>query len=337
MATIKDVAKKASVSAATVSRVLNNDLTISVTEETKKRIFQAAEELNYIRVSKNPINRINKKPVIGIYQWFSKTSESLSPYYLAIRTGIEKESHKNNIEVKTIFKGDGHISQSLFGDVDGIVAIGKYSEAEVEELKRINENIVFVDSTPNDKRFDSVIIDFKSAVEEILRYLIDTGHQNIAFLGGRESVGDGVVILDKRERYFKELLSVKGVLNDTLIKIGSFSYENGYGLANELVSEGRKFDSIFAANDSIAIGAIKALKEKGLDVPTDVSVVGFDDIPAAQYLTPALSTVKVHTEFMGETAVKLLIERLVDKRDIPKKIVIPTELVIRDSTCSKNA
>jgi len=188
MATIKDIAKKAGVSPATVSRVLNNDLTISVTDETKKRIFQAAENLNYKKTSKRPIQKVSVKPVIGIYQWFSKSSEVLSPYYLAIRTGIEKECHENNIEVKTIFKDESGISPSLFGNVDGIIAIGKYSHREVVDLREITERIVFVDSTPNDKQFDSVVIDFRSAVTDIVDCLTDLGHRRIAFIGGREYV-----------------------------------------------------------------------------------------------------------------------------------------------------
>lgn len=332
MATIKDIADKAGVSPATVSRVLNNDLTISVTDETKKRILQTAEELKYKKVSRTPLQKVTIKPIIGIYQWFSRSSEVLSPYYLAIRTGIEKECHENNIEIKTIFKGESGISPGLFGNVDGIIAIGKYSDKEVEDLRKITERIVFVDSTPNDKKFDSVVIDFKSAVTDIIDYFTGQGHTKICFIGGREHVGEGDVILDKRERYFKETMKEKGLYNEDLVKIGAFTFEDGYKLANELLDENKEFDAVFAANDAIAIGAMKAFSEKGINIPQDVSIAGFDDIPASAYVTPPLTTVRVHTEFMGVTAVKLLIESIIEKRSIPKKIVIPTELVMRSST-----
>jgi LacI family transcriptional regulator len=335
MATIKDIATKAGVSAATVSRVLNNDLTISVTDETKQKIIQAAEQLNYKKVTKTPLQKISAKPVIGIYQWFSKNSEVLSPYYLAIRTAIEKECHENNIEVKTIFKDQSGISPSLFGNVDGIIAIGKYSQGEVEDLRAITEKIVFVDSTPNDKQFDSVVIDFRSAVRDIADYLINTGHKRIGFIGGRECVGDGDIILDKREQYFKEILRENDLYHGDLVKIGAFTFEDGYRLAKELLDEKKIVDSIFAANDAIAIGAIKAFRDRGIDIPREVSIIGFDDIPASAYMTPPLTTVRVHTEFMGVTAVKLLIESIVDKREIPKKIIIPTQLVIRSSTTNR--
>lgn len=336
MATIKDIAIRAGVSQAAVSRVLNNDLTISVTDETRKRILQAAEELGYKKPGKTPLQKISAKPVIGIYQWFSRSSEVLSPYYLAIRAGIEKEGHKQNIEVRTIFKDASGISPSLFGNVDGIIAIGKYSSKEVEDLKAITDRIVFVDSTPNDKKFDSVVIDFKNAVTDIIDCLISLGHKKIGFIGGREYVGHGDVILDKREKYFKETMKDKGLYNERLVKIGAFTFEDGYRLANELIEENKEFDSIFAANDAIAIGAIKAFADRGIRIPQQVSIIGFDDIPASAYVTPTLTTVRVHTEFMGVTAVKLLIESIIDERNIPKKIVIPTELVMRSSTLDRN-
>ncbi len=332
MATIKDIAKKAGVSSATVSRVLNGDLTIAVTDETRKRIFQTAEELQYKKTSKTPLQKVNAKPVIGIYQWFSKNSEVLSPYYLAIRTGIEKECHDNGIEIKTIFKGESGISLSLFGNVDGIIAIGKYSNKEVEDLREITERIVFVDSTPNDKKFDSVVIDFRNAVEDIIDYLISLGHRRIGFIAGREYVGEGDLILDKRERYFREVMEAKGLYNPELTKAGSFTFEDGYRLAHELIDEGKEPEALFAANDAIAIGAIKAFTEREIQIPQQISIIGFDDIPASAYVIPPLTTVRVHTEFMGVTAVKLLIESIVDNRTIPKKIIIPTELVIRSST-----
>lgn len=333
MSTIKDIAKKAGVSAATVSRVLNNDKTISVTEETKKRIFSTAEELNYKKVNRT---KICSKPVIGIYQWFSKTNELSSPYYLAIRTGMEKECQRSNIEVKSIFKDDDlGISPVLFGDVDGVIAIGKYSEKEVEELRVVTENIVFVDSTPNEKLFDSVVIDFKNAVIEIIDFLVGSGHKNIGFIGGREFVGDGIKILDKREQHFTSIMEDLGLYNEIKVKIGKFDYEDGYRLANELLDEKVSLDAIFAGNDAIAIGAIKAFKDRGIEVPDELSVVGFDDVPAAAYISPPLSSVRVHTEFMGETAVKLLLERILERRKIAKKIVVPTELIVRGSTRSR--
>lgn len=335
MATIKDIAKKAGVSSAAVSRVLNGDLTLSVADETRKRILETAEGLQYKKASKTALHKMNAKPVIGIYQWFSKNSEVLSPYYLAIRTGIEKECHDNGIEIKTIFKGEAGISRTLFGNVDGIIAIGKYSHKEVEALKAVTERIVFVDSTPNDKKFDAVVIDFRNAVEDVLAYLIGLGHKKIGFIAGREFVGEGDLILDKRERYFREMMEEMGFYDPDLVKTGSFTFEDGYRLANELLDEGKELEALFAANDAIAIGAIKAFAERGIQIPRQVSIAGFDDIPASAYVMPSLTTVRVHTEFMGVTAVKLLIESILDKRSIPKKIIIPTELVIRSSTSNR--
>ncbi|SHK32509.1 transcriptional regulator, LacI family [Anaerobranca californiensis DSM 14826] len=327
MATIKDIAQKAGVSPATVSRVLNNDSTLNVTIETKRKILQIAEELGYTKIIKPPLQKKYTNPIIGIYQWFSKDSEMFSPYYLAIRMGIEKQCHIENIGVKTLFKRDKSFSEA-FIDVDGIIAIGKYSQKEVEELAQITQNLVFVDSSPDEKRFSSVVIDFYNAVKEVITYL-NSNCQNIAFLGGRETVGDGISIIDQREKYFKEIAQNLNIYKENLVKIGEFTYESGYNMALEILSQ--KVDGIFAANDAIAIGAIKAIQEKGLAIPEDIKIIGFDDIPAAAYVTPPLSTIRVHKEYMGLTAVKLLTEQLLEE-NIPKKIVIPTELVLRKTT-----
>ncbi|SES82399.1 LacI family DNA-binding transcriptional regulator [Anaerobranca gottschalkii] len=332
MATIKDIAKKAGVSPSTVSRVLNNDPSLNVTLETKRRIMEIAEELQYTKMVKSPLQKKYGKPVIGIYQWFSQSSEMLSPYYLAIRMGIEQQCHLNNIEVKTIFKGDSRSSIDSFSGVDGIIAIGKYSEEEVKNLAQYSKNLIFVDSSPDDKVFSSVVIDFYKAVKEVLYYFKDIGYQNIAFLGGRETVGDGISIIDSREKYFKEIMKELNLFNEELIKIGSFTYESGYKMALELLEENKEIHGIFAANDAIAIGAIKAIGEKGLQIPKNIGIIGFDDIPAAPYVTPPLSTIRVHKEYMGLTAVKLLMEQLLEGVNIPKKVIIPTELVLRETT-----
>lgn len=331
MATIKDIAKLAGVSSATVSRVINHDKTLSVSEETRKRIFQAAEELNYSKLKKKILDASENKPLtIGIIQWCSPAEEVSDPYFLSIRYGIEKACLEKNIETRIIFKIDESTSFSPFDKVDGIIAIGIYSESEVEEIRRISEEVVFVDSSPNDKSFDSVVIDFSVAVEEVLDYLTELGHSKVGFVGGMGTKlkgGDE----DSRERAFKAYYEKRGTLNLDLVKRGQFTVEDGYVLTNEMIREGNVPTAMFVASDSMAVGAIRALHKHGLKVPEDVSIVGFDDIPTAEYMMPPLTTVRVHTEFMGRSAVDFIIERLRRGREIPKKTIIPTELILRES------
>ncbi|MEA1975349.1 MAG: LacI family DNA-binding transcriptional regulator [Bacillota bacterium] len=333
MATIKDIAKLADVSAATVSRVLNYDLTLSVPDKTREKVFMAAEELNYDKYKKNKkeIVKRNEELVIGISEWYSPTEELSDPYYLSIRSGIEKACYENKIKTVTIFKDSDGIHINKLADVDAIVAIGKYSDIEVKEFAKISSNLVFVDCSPNDKLFDSVVIDFRKAVRNVLDYFISLGHVNIAYIGGKEYVGRNAnEISDPREEYFKKYLIEKGIYNEKYIRTGVFSVEDGYNLAYKLVNE-EKITAIFVASDSMAVGVIRAIYDLGIKIPKEISVIGFDDIPTAEYLIPPLTTVRVYTEYMGRVAVERVISKKDSLRRIPQKTVIPTELIKRKS------
>jgi len=332
MATLKDIAEKVGVSSATVSRVLNHDKSLSVLEETRKNIFRVADELNYKRSSRRNKEEQNRKLVIGICQWYSPVEEIADPYYLAIRHGIEKACFDRQIETKTIFKSDNGLPLLKFNDVDGIIAIGKYSESEVEEFERITTHLIFVDSSPRSKEFDSIVIDFKVAMEDVLTYLIDLGHESIGYIGGRETVGaQNLPIEDQREKHYKLILQGRSLYNEKLIFTGTYTVEDGYKLGMEMAKLKKLPSAVFVASDQMAVGVFKAFHENNISVPEDISVVGFDDIATAKYMIPPLTTTCVHTEFMGKTALLTLLERIKMERQIAKKVILPTELIVRES------
>lgn len=338
MATLKDIAKLTKVSSSTVSRVLNYDASISVTKETRKRIFEVAEELDY-RTPKQR-NKVNRKKYdenikIGILHWYTQNEELEDPYYLSIRKGIEKCAFEKNIEITMLFKNSDKHTINELNKFDGIIGIGKFSKEDAEEFEKYCSNITFVDYSPNVKKYDSVVIDFKIAVQEALNYLTELGHTNIGYIGGVEFIGNNEkIIKDEREHIFREYMKVKGSVNTENVYIGRFTAEDGYKLMKQAIGHGKIPTAFFVASDSIAIGALRALYEAGINVPKDMSIIGFNDIPTAKYLVPPLTTIRVHTEFMGNTAVELLIDRTNNNREIPKKVVVPTDMVIRQS-CKK--
>ncbi len=331
MATIKDIAQIAGVSTATVSRVLNNDVSLSVAEETRKRIFEVAEQLKYKTIKQR--NRNPKKRVkVGIIHWYSQKEEAEDPYYVSINKGIENECYNKKIETITIFKNDNRYRLKESDDLDGVIAIGKFSKEDIEEFSMYSRNIVFVDFSPDDKIYDSIVIDFKNAVNEVMEYLISLGHREIGFIGGREYVGiNKDPIEDERESTYLQITKEKGIYNPENVYLGSFSLNDGYNMMKKAIGKDKVPTAFFVASDSMALGAIQALYEANINVPKDVSIFSFNDIPTAKYFIPPLSTVKIHTEFMGVTAVNLLLERIHEKREIPKKIIIPYQLMIRES------
>lgn len=329
MATIKDIAKEAGVSIATVSRVLNYDSTLSVSDETKKRIFEAAEKLDYKK--KTSI----RKPDIGkiaIFQWHTEKEELEDLYYMSIRLGVENRSRHYGIEIVTFYQDS--FDKWKDEDIKGIIAIGEFSLEQINQLTSITDNIVFVDCSPDQDHLDSIVADLGRATVRVLDYFIDKGHREIGFIGGREMAEDQTTsIEDSREAAFKLYLAEKELLNDRYIYTGKFLVDHGYSLMKMAIKEhGNKLPTAFlAANDTLAVGVLRALLEEGIAVPERVNVIGMNDISVSKYVFPTLTTVKVHTELMGETAVDTVLERI-EGRKIAKKINIATELVIRNSS-----
>lgn len=334
MATIKDIAEKAGVSSATVSRVLNYDNTLSVSDEKRQLIFEIAESLDYMPPRKRNIRKTQKKLKIGLVHWYTMSQELDDPYYMSIRLGIEKMCYESNIEILKIFRPDEYDFQSLEG-IDGFIAIGKFTESQIKKITDISQNIVFVDSSPFEERFDSVVIDFEKAVIGALDYLWGNGHRKIGYIGGREYIGhERIALGERRETVFRDYMKRLDLLDETQIYIGAFLAESGYELMKEAIKKSDHVPTAFLiASDSMAIGVLRAVHEMGLKVPEDISVIGFNDIPTSKFTVPPLTSVRVHKEFMGETAVELLLERILKKRTIAKKVVIPTELRVRESCC----
>lgn len=333
MTTIKDIASKARVSIATVSRVLNFDETLNVTDSTKQRIFEAAEELNYVKKKDNNIKKSTYR--VAIANWYTEKEEVLDPYYLSIRMAIEQRCASENIEVLKL----SPFFTTYIKELDGIIAIGKFGHIELEKLKTVSRNIVFVDCSPESEVYDSVVSDFKYATINIINYLVGLGHKNIGYINGVEYVNGGTeVFVDRRVRTYKEEMTVRGLDFKENLYIGNFTPQSGYELMKKALGAKNNVTAYIIANDSMAIGAYKAINEAGLKIPEDISIVSYNDNITSQFIVPALTTVKIHMEFMGETAVDLLIERLKDGREIAKKIVIPTLLIKRDSchTLNKN-
>lgn len=327
MATIKDIAERAGVSIATVSRVLNLDQQLSVSEDTKKRIFEAAEALDYVTMKSRRTKK--QKYTVGIIHWYTATQELRDPYYLSIRMAVEKRCEKEGILIKYL---PIEIEAKDAKDLDGIIAIGKFGKKEVKSLETLCQHILFVDCSPAPQKHDSVIIDFEVGVQEALEYLLELGHTDIAYIGGCEYADKGEEPLtDYREVAYRMFMMGKGLGREEWVLKGAFEPEDGYRLMNELLDQTEQPTAVFVASDPMAIGVYKALSERGLRVPEHMSVIGFNDIQAAKFLTPSLTTIKVHTDYMGETAVEALMERLESKREISKKIALPTFLIKRES------
>lgn len=327
MATIKQIAELAGVSVTTVSRILNYDDTLNVQSQTKKRVFEAAESLEYQVKEKK---KKKKKLKIGLLSAYSAEEELEDPYYLAIRLAIEKKAKEEGNSCRRLEpEGIGEIGEKQ----DGLICIGTFSRAVVDQLRRLEKPVVFVDLTEEGDLFDSILVDSRDGTKKVLKYLLEEGHTRIAFLGGYDVDSDGIPHEDRRAQRYKEYMERYGLLKESYVLLKGYTLNDGYEMGRQLLEENREEPptAIFTANDTIAVGCYRAIQEAGLTVGKDISVVGFNDISIAKYMSPPLTTLHIYMDFMGAEAVSLLKERLHRGREVCKRVYIPAKLTLRDS------
>lgn len=326
MATIKEIADLAKVSVATVSRVLNYDETLNIQDETRKRVFEAADQLDY---KKKEIKKRKKKLKLGVLCSYSPEEELEDTFYLTVRVAIEKKIEEEGYKM---FKVPVEAEIDTVSNLDGIICLGTFSQSLVNKIKSFGKPVVVVDSQVNWDIWDSIITDTQRGVRAVLEYLWEMGHRKIAFIGGREIDEDGQEVKDYRLSAYTKFMEEKGCLHREYVRMGLYSPRDGYRFAIELLQGNvERPTAILTANDTIAVGCYRAIHEKSFLIPEDISIVGFNDISMAKYLVPPLTTVRIPMNFMGEEAVILLAERINTGREISMHISLPAELVLRDS------
>ncbi|MGF1702302.1 transcriptional regulator EbgR [Photobacterium makurazakiensis] len=323
MATLKEIAAEASVSLATVSRVLNDDPSLSVKEETKRRIFEIAEKLEYKSSHVRKASQKQKLHFMAIYNYRQDT-EVNDPYYLSIRHGIETQCERLGIQLTNSY--EGKVSNKV-KQVDGVLLVGGMTDEQIETVKPVSSNIVYVDYTDYNRSFDCVDIDLTKISKEVINFFTEQGVDRIGFIGGQDDINKP----DIREQAFYEYGMLKGVVNNKDIYRGDFTSSSGYKLATEML-KGDYPSALFIASDSIAIGVLRAIHEKGLSIPDDIALISVNDIPTAKFTFPSLSTFRIHSELMGSQGVNLLQERSRDGRTIPIRVYVPSKLKLRDTT-----
>jgi len=335
--TVKDVAREANVSPATVSRVFNNNPSISA--ETRELVLATAAKLGYRPRTPKSARKDNLRKNIAIV--FNNRLSSLTddPFYGQVIAGIEQiVSPKNyNLFFRTV---TGHLSsdlekiETLINDekLAGIILAGyEIDEQLVKQIKKNRLPLVLVDSNLYDENVNMVLNDNTTGARAAVDYLISLGHRRIAFVGGPLSHTS----LDERYIGYKQALRRAGIKkNEEYITFCKprFDADDGYRATLAMLKNCRLLPTaIFAANDMLAIGAMRAVFDLDLEIPSDISVVGFDDITMAQHTIPQLTTVRIQKREMGTMAAKRLLELLEEPDAKPIKVIVGVELVVRDS------
>lgn len=328
MVTIKDVARKAEVSVATVSRVFSG--ANAVREETSKRIRDVAAQLRYTPHVGARSLTTSKTHTLGVLlpdlygEFFSEIIRGIdvatrrSGYHLLVSS-----SHSDVGEVQSAV-------QSMRGRVDGLILMSPDLDAKpmVDALPE-GQPVVLLNSAIRQAGVASVRIANKRGAKEMVRHLIGHGHKRIAIITGAKQNIDG----EQRRSGYRAALTEAGIALDTRLEIqGDFTEDSGFDAGQKLIaSRSLRPRAIFAANDAMAIGALSALREAGVGVPEEIAVAGFDDIPTARHLSPSLSSVHVPIAELGERATEILIAGLTNRRYPARHETLRTTLVIRGS------
>ena len=324
MSNIKDVAKLANVSISTVSYALNN--TGNVSEETKKKILDAAKKLDYRPSGIARSLKTKKTEIIGVF-----LNNFNGPIYSEIIRGARDVARANGYEiiVAECMSSKNKVTR-LFGQkiVDGaIVLSADISDKIIKEYATENFPIVTLDRELKGEFISSVLLDNKNASYNAMKFIAEQGYKDILLINGPKRTYDS----EKRYEGFKDGIENYGLnLKKNWDCIGNFEEESGYNILKKVIESGDLPEVVCAANDEMAIGAIKALKEYNIKIPKEIAVMGFDDIPLCEYITPKLTTIRRPAYDLGVLATHTLFNNLKGNYDGRSKM-LSTEFIIRES------
>lgn len=341
MVTLKEIARIAGVSPATVSRVLNQDPTLSVMEDTRQRVLRTAQELGYQTVQQRyqaahpqeePEPPIREKR-IGIAQMFENEQLLEDIYYLMLKSVVDEVCFERRWSTCTLLRNaEGHFVKNDDLPLDGIVAIGRFTQGEIDDFHTYTDNLVFLDSTPDEEKYYSIVPNYQLAVRQVLHSLWQHGYERVAFLGSVYTFGPKKELtMDPRFYYYKNSLRERGTFAQELVLDCEMNSASSYAVVSRYLSEGKPLpEAIFAASDVVAPGLLRALREAGYQVPRDVGIITFNNTSLSRLAQPPLDSVEVFLRENADSAA-ICMEMLWQKKTHPKQIIISCRLEERGS------
>lgn len=328
MATMKEVASRAGVSVATVSRVLNNHARVD--PELRTRVMAAMEALNYHPNRVAQRLRAGAGGVIGLI-----ISDIENPFFVSVVRGVEDMAYQHALSVLLCNSDENPAKQQMYirvmraEDVAGLIITPNASSDEgLHQLIETRMPLVFMDRQVENLDVDSVTVDSAGGTRDATQHLINIGHRRIAIIGVPLAISTG------RERYdaFIQTLQANGIgPEEDLLRTGAARLTTGYQSTMELLNLPQPPTAIFASNNVLALGMLQALHERGVQVPEQIAVVGFDDLPWAGALWPPLTAVAQPTYQLGHEAARLLLRRINNPNAPVEHVVLKTHLIIRRS------
>ncbi len=331
--TIKDVAEETGLSIAAVSYVLNDKE--GVRPETREMVLDAVQRLGYVPNYTARGLASHRSRLIGICSPQTEPGSKLmfdNPFYSKLFSSIEYECRIEGYHV--IVSGtdadESFLKLAQQRSLDGMIIVGSYSKEFYSDLKKANMPVVLIDTYQNPERFHEVKIDDRRGGYLATKYLIDRGHKDIAFISGalREQ---GVTQL--RFDGYRLALQESGIAyRKELVVPGVVSFQSGVECAGKVLEQASGITAMFCTADIIAMGAMKKVLSMGLNVPQDISIMGFDNLNISEYTSPSITTVGQDIELKGKLAVEIILDEIENRIQEPRCIELPVQIIEREST-----
>jgi len=332
MVNIKAIATAAHCSVSTVSKALNGRPDVS--EETRKKVLKIAKQHNFYpnALGKGLKNKYTEN--IGVIFCREFQPLSVNPFYSRVLEGIEAELAINNYNLVLHL-----LPENYSGDlpkmireqqVDGLILIGVLHQEFIDQIIELEIPSILVDPKLILDNFSQILIDNEHGAFEATQHLIQRGHRRIGFISGDL---DRLSFRQRFDGYLKALEYHRVPVDDLLIRTGGL--EKGYEYVTALLEMTDAPTAIFAANDINAIYGYKAIKDKNLRIPEDISVIGFDDIDLAKISSPPLTTVRVYKEELGSIAVRTILKVVQQGAGRPTNMIVPVRLIERESVSTR--
>jgi LacI family transcriptional regulator len=334
--TIRDVAKRAGVSIATVSYVMNDSSEEVISEQAKQRVWGAVRALNYHRAAAAVSLATQRTRNIGLFL-YPGHSDLTNPFYSFVIQGIVREAMGRDYNllfsyVESQYRDSRDLPKIIReANVAGVLFVGRIYPRMLCDIRDMRIPVVAVDHHPRIKRVASVQIDNRGGGELAAQHLVGLGHEHLAFVGWVAGI---VSVIQRGEGFLRglERHGIVGTKQKEVVPCDALLFDEGRKRSRELLTRNKRVTAIFCANDDVAAGALRAVRELGRSVPADVSVVGFDDIIMANYTDPALTTIGVGKEELGRLATARLLDLVERRRSDTHEDVVPVELIVRSST-----
>lgn len=326
MATIKEIAEIVGVSSAAVSRVLNYDEGISVSEETREAIFATAEKIGYKKKVIYP-----KIENVALLYFTDNEDELEDVFYRGVREEVIKQAKKMNIRLQIYDRRDG--MSVIPRDLNAFIAVGWLTRKEINQLYKICPRGVFIGTSPDEKLFDAVRPNMDSFVTQMVDYFVEKGHKKIGFIGGSDrNIDTGKPSMDIREWSFRQSVAYYHCLEEEYILISEkFTVDEGYRMGKELLKKSSLPTALCIASDTLAVGVLQALNEKGIQVPEQMALFSINDVNIVKYLSPPLTTIHIDIPCICETALDLLRNRVLYGGKVTKLIFVNGIPIFRKS------